>query len=185
MTPKEKLTAAMADLGLTVKATFFPWSKSRNYKEGGKVTERTLNWNVIVQKDGRDVLTTGYSAGIGHCPSYRANDKSVDQKDAIVFETEHGRVAGRLVASALRGLVTSAPGKSILPDSADVMSGLLADASVIDHPTFESWASDLGLDTDSRKAEATYRACLEIALQLRAAVGESGLQKLRDAAQDY
>ena len=30
-----------------------------------------------------------------------------------------------------------------------------------------------------------YRACLDIALKLRAAIGEDGLAKLREAAQDY
>lgn len=44
---------------------------------------------------------------------------------------------------------------------------------------------ELGYDPDSRKAEAIYKACLEIALKLRNALGEDGLAKLREAAQDY
>lgn len=45
------------------------------------------------------------------------------------------------------------------PTVADVLSCLALDASVLKAMTFEDWASDLGYDTDSRQAEATYRAC--------------------------
>jgi hypothetical protein len=59
------------------------------------------------------------------------------------------------------------------------------DSEVIDHPNFESWASEIGYDADSRKAESIYRACLEIALKLRSALGDRGLKELREACQDY
>lgn len=35
------------------------------------------------------------------------------------------------------------------------------------------------------KGETIYRACLEIALKLRAAIGEAGLAALQNAFQDY
>jgi hypothetical protein len=34
-------------------------------------------------------------------------------------------------------------------------------------------------------AEAIYNACIDIALKLRSAIGESGLSELREAFQDY
>ncbi len=44
------------------------------------------------------------------------------------------------------------------PYSLDVLSSLLSDASTYDNARdFEDWASELGLDPDSRKAEMTYR----------------------------
>lgn len=73
----------------------------------------------------------------------------------------------------------------ILPDPVDVIYSLVMDSSVLDHATFESWAGDFGYDPDSRKGESIYRQCLEIALSLRAAVGDSGLQTLAEAFQDY
>lgn len=56
------------------------------------------------------------------------------------------------------------------PDASTVIDSLLRDIEGIDQP-FESWASDLGMDQDSRTAEATYRACLETLPRLRALLG--------------
>jgi hypothetical protein len=75
--------------------------------------------------------------------------------------------------------------EAILPKTADVVHSLIMDASVLDSGGFEDWASELGYDTDSRNAESIYRACLEIALKLRAGLGENALSELREAAQDY
>ena len=72
-----------------------------------------------------------------------------------------------------------------MPDSLDVLSCLVSESDAIDSPAFDDWASNFGYDTDSRKAESVYRACLETGLKLRAAVGDSGLTKLREAFQDY
>jgi hypothetical protein len=73
----------------------------------------------------------------------------------------------------------------IQPNALDVLHSLAMDSDVLDAGGFESWASDLGYDTDSRKAEQTYRACLDLALKLRAALGDSGLSDLRNAFEGY
>lgn len=73
----------------------------------------------------------------------------------------------------------------ILPDPVDVFYSLTMDSSVLDSAGFESWAEDCGYDTDSRKAESIYRACLDIALKLRGAIGESGFAALQETFQDY
>ena len=49
----------------------------------------------------------------------------------------------------------------------------------------EGWAADLGYDTDSRSAEQTYRACLEIGLKMRNGLGDAQLRALRGIYQDY
>ncbi|HVT61903.1 MAG TPA: hypothetical protein VHD33_00235 [Legionellaceae bacterium] len=46
------------------------------------------------------------------------------------------------------------------PEADDVLNCLISDCSVIDQ-TFEDWAGDFGYDTDSRKAEKTYKACIK------------------------
>ena len=127
-TPKQKLTTAMANLKLTIDATFVPWSKSRNAKPNPKTTDRSLNWKITLKCNGRDVLTTNYSAGIGHCPSYRniQGPMPIDKSEAIIWETERGQ------ARRLGGGVRD--GKPILPDACDVMYSLISDADVIDHP---------------------------------------------------
>lgn len=59
------------------------------------------------------------------------------------------------------------------PTAADVLSCLCSDTMSIENSGgFEDWASDLGYDTDSRKAEETYRQCEKIATRLRTFLGD-------------
>ena len=174
---------AVAALGLTVESVFVPFSQSRN--KAGK--HRSLNWIVTIKRNGRDVLTTDYSAGVAHCPCYQTQEfkgrygRGLTRQMAqlVEYETETGRAAQRVNSC------TILRGKPILPDPLDVIYSLVTDASVLDSSGFEDWASDFGYETDSRAAESIYRACLEIALKLRAGIGAAGLSQLRDAFQDY
>jgi hypothetical protein len=52
------------------------------------------------------------------------------------------------------------------PSAADVISCLVSDASAGDQ-TFEEFCSEFGYDVDSRKAEATFRACAKMAPRIR------------------
>lgn len=177
---------ALEALKLTIRTEFVPWSKSRSFKPGPvRALDRNLNWKVTVLVDGRDVVTADYSAGVAHCPAYTSYKMagqrfdSVDGAEALRLECETGRLAH------LTGSVGALRGKTIEPDPVDVLYCLRSDGDAIDHPTYESWAGDLGYDLDSRKGEATYRECLRIGLALRAALGEAGLKTLADAYQDY
>lgn len=169
--------AAVAALDLTVESVFVPFSQSRNKDE----KHRSLNWQVTLKRRGHAVLSTDYSAGIAHCPSYRQRRLSVDEDAALQWECENGKTAQRVPtgASSFYGR------KPILPDALDVIYSLVMDSDVLDAGGFEKWAGDLGYDTDSRAAESIYRACLDIALKLRAGIGEEGLHALREAFQDY
>ncbi len=179
-TSKETAIATLARLGLTVSSHFVPWNASRHFKPNGKWIDMSLNWQVTVHKNGRPFLTTDYSAGIAHCPSYKQGKLSVDEADAIVRECTTGRKSLRSIS----GIPLSA-NKPILPDPCDVLNSLLSDASAIDYPTFEDWAGDSDYSPDSRKAEAIYRACLEIGLKLRAGLRDDGLAELKEAFRDY
>lgn len=171
----DSIATVAARLGLTVSAVFVPFSRSRNYKPNAKLSDRSLNWTVTIQHNGRDVLTTDYGAGIAHCPSYHYNAKpTLDYAAAIEAETETGKA--RTSAHRI---------KLLTPDTRDVLASLAMDAGAIDFASFEDWASDYGYDTDSRKAESVYRACLATALALRAALGDAGLSELRDAASEH
>ncbi len=163
-------TETIAKLGLTVTSEFIPFSQSRNAKEKHK----SLNWKVTLNKDSRAILTTDYSAGSGHAPSYKQSDNTVNRAKQVEYECETGRNANY-----------GARDKNITPNATDVIASLVMDSSVLDESSFEDWASSLGYETDSRKAEAIYRACLDIALKLRNGIGESGLSELREAFQDY
>lgn len=53
------------------------------------------------------------------------------------------------------------------PTARDVLECLLSDASTVENESFEDFARGLGYDTDSRRAEATYRATVEQTNRLR------------------
>lgn len=181
MSPKEKLAQAMADLGLTVESVFVPWSKSRSAPKDGimHISKRNLNWRVTVKCKGREIITTDYSAGIAHAPSYQSRI-TLEVQQRLEFETEHGKNAHQYGALGIW-----VGRKPILPDPQDVVYSLVSDGDAVAYPSFEDWASSLGYDTDSRAAEATYRACLDIGLRLRSALSIVGYQALFDACQGY
>lgn len=178
-----RITSAAAQLKLSMTTEFVPWSMSRNAGE----KQPSLNWRVTLLHNGKPFLTTDYMAGSGHCPAYAKSVKELGGKnclmrdEAIRWECEHGR-AGTVLNG---GGICNTNAKPLEPKLADVLHSLVMDADAIDCGDFEEWAEDMGYDTDSRKAEATYRACLEIGLKLRKAVGDQGMDQLRDACQDY
>ena len=58
------------------------------------------------------------------------------------------------------------------PAADDVLDSLASDADGIENATsFENWASEYGYDTDSRKAERSYRVTQRQAQKLRAFMG--------------
>jgi hypothetical protein len=209
----EERAAAIAALGLTVESVFVPFSRSRNKDE----TRKTLNWKVTIKRNGRDVLTTDYSAGIARCPGYKDikpgygfraaqyRSRNADGTTRLRFATEHESLSQYREAVSAAECESGFPmevdafsrvtlentfkrkhkGEAIMPDSLSVLFSLTMDSSVLDSCGFEEWASDVGYDPDSRNAESIYRACLEIALKMRAAMGDSGMKTLGDIFADY
>lgn len=194
-TPRELILGFAAKHGLTMESTFVPYSKSRNAKAGddGKPWP-SLNWRVRLMKAGAVILETDYSAGSGHAPAAKLKagsyifrtapySESRTRADLIAWEIENGK-PGRFWGLS-DGIAPIHKAEPIRPDFADVLYSLASDSEVLDAGGFAAWASEIGLDTDSRKAEATYRACLEIALKLRSALGDTALVELREAARDF
>lgn len=182
---KATIAATLESMGLTVESEFVPFSKSRNAAEKSP----SLNWKVTVKQNGRDVLTVDYSAGCGHCPSYGVKVSPHWNRPARMWRDEVARFECETGFKA-RGFTTQGEfsadkSKPIKPDSVDVIYSLIMDSDVLNSGGFEDWAADCGYDPDSRKAESIYRACLEIALKMRGAIGEAGMETLRNAYQDY
>jgi len=161
--------------GLTIAAVFVPFSQSRNKAE----KYPSLNWRVTLQYNGRDIITTDYSAGMAHCPAHNraglGSQNCIMRDKVIREECETGR----------ESLDYGKRGKALLPDPCNVLHSLVMDSEALDYSTFEEWAESFGYDSDSRKGEAIYRACLEIALKMRAGLGESLLAQAREAFQEY
>jgi hypothetical protein len=183
-TPRENAQAAIDAAGITITADFVPFSQSRN--KADKMP--SLNWIVHVLHKGREILATDYGQGYGHCPAYKNPSKFHDGKhdkyttdQRIANECEKGRVTKEFGSIG----IVSGQQKIPAPDVCDVLYSLCLDSDVLDSSGFEDWAANFGYDTDSRKSEAIYRACLDIALKLRAALGDSILANLRQSFQDY
>ena len=65
------------------------------------------------------------------------------------------------------------------PTLAEVLDCLASDASGIENArSFEEWASEYGYETDSRKAERTYRTCEQQAMELERLLGRDAYQQL-------
>lgn len=162
---KQAIKDVLNKYGLTVTSKFIPWSRSRNKNE----KYPSLNWNVTLVQNGKEILTTEYSAGMGHAPSYKQGDNIIYRHEQIKNECERGKTFS---------------GVLILPDSLDVMYSLLMDSEVLEYATFEEWADSFGYNADSRQDEKLYQACLKIALQFKR-IGESIIAELREVYQDY
>lgn len=186
------IQATVDRLGMSVKSEFVPFSQSSNKNEKHK----SLNWRVTLQKGGRDIITTDYSAGTAHCPAHKLSLRAAGGRDSIMrdgmitWECENGFAARAFDhANNPQGYtVRELNPKSrspIAPNALDVIHSLVMDSDVLESSGFEDWASNFGYDTDSRSAETIYRACLEIALKLRNGLGEKALAELREAFQDY
>lgn len=178
LTPREKIQTAAAGLKLAIESVFVPCSRSRNSGE----KRPSLNWRVTLLRDGRKVLQTDYMAGYGHCPAYKRPPAggSALAHAAVEWECENGRRAARgvYVGRDREHEYQFTCGERIAPDVCDVLHSLALDAGVLDAGGFEERAACFGYDTDSKKAESIYQACMDIAVKLRAGLGEDGLRRL-------
>lgn len=214
---EKAISAWMQSHGVTIESVFVPWSQSRAKDDcdeyptrtgTGKRPRRSLNWRVTIKRNGREVLTTDYGAGLGHAPAHQwqaPKDPAARRhyEARLVFETEQGFVSSprfnswapddvkpKLVRDESKPAYVGESGGpmkrcKIEPGACNVLASLALDSSVLDAGGFESWAQEFGYDTDSRKAESIYNACLEIALKMRAAFGDAGLNALREACAEY
>lgn len=148
-------------LGITIDAVYLP-------HETPAGEHPRLRWRVSVRRNGREFYSTEYAAGCGHSPEYKRNGGRITA--VVVAECEHGRHDG---------------GRPVPPpDAPDVVHSLLMDASGTDE-RFEEWAANLGYDSDSRKAEAAFNSCRDVAAALRRTFTAQELDSLETALIDY
>lgn len=178
------LLAAIAErIGLVAVFEFVPFSESRNAPGTGSLWE-SLNWRVRLSR-GAAQMETDYAQGVGHAPANKLPSATVWDRNrkraALAHEIETGRQAKFMWSESL---AVADGGKPIAPPPVgDVLHSLAREAEVLDAGGFENWASEYGLDTDSRKAEAVYRTCLEQVLAFRRMVGDNVLTEMRLVAQ--
>jgi hypothetical protein len=157
-----------------------------------------ISYRVAIHDSRRREIWSGeYHLGIGH----------VDFKQArhLYFTAGYGKSRQEMAGWDVPMLNAIAAGKTpldkqaaaklaasvanvqgVTPKLNDVMHGVISDGSVFfDGLTFEDWAADLGCDTDSRKAEAIFRACDETGRTLARNLSRDDLDGLREWASNY
>lgn len=160
---KDKIEAFLTAHGAVFSSVFVPWSQHTHDEK----QRYGLAYDVTLTQ-GRRAYTTRYSQGAAYLPSW-AHHMTIEKAEACQRESETG----------LHGCLP------ILPSVVDVMACLASDASALDCVSFEEWAGDFGYDTDSRKAEGVYNACVACGLALRSMFGDAGLAELREITKDW
>lgn len=172
----------LEQMGVTISTEFVPFAQSRFKNESSP----SLNWRVTLKLRGNEVLTCDYMQGCGHAPAYNRNNfntptvnparekhAAIAQECATGFEAKGGISFGKFKQ-----------GRKLEPDVADVMYSLLSDSRVLDCRDFADWASDMGMDTDSIKARASYDECMSQVLKIRGTFGEKRMRELHELFED-
>lgn len=169
------LDAEIERLEFDYHAEFVPKNISRNRDQ----QEPSINWKITLRRRAAPgvVFMTDYMQGIGHVPGYLQSDRSKYHTDRIA----QAAVTGKYYSKKVGGFTKDLP----KPELRDILYSCVLDSSVLDSAGFEDWAGEFGYDTDSRKAEALYRDCIELALRFKALVGQENLDKLRELFQGY
>lgn len=117
--------------------------------------------------------------------TYEAIPERPDRKDLDEKEQEwqdsafHYKITLRRGRKKMTTYYSQGAALTDPPETEEVLDSLARDSEGIHAArSFEDWASEYGLDTDSRKAERTYRAVQEISEKLRQFLGEGPYQEL-------
>lgn len=159
-----------------------------------------IEYTLRISNERRQIVWTGeYRLGVGHvqwpsaaivAANYHSSTRGLTSDEENVCRI-HAR--GQTVKKTPEGLATEASAaaklakiQEVAPNLNDVCHSLLSDGSAFfDGQRFEDWAADMGYDADSRKAEATFRACDEIGRALSRALSRDQLDGLREWAGNY
>ena len=166
---------------------FVPFSRSRNKDS----KDKSLNYRVTITRN-RSNFTFDYMMGYGHVPhkgipAFPTTNYLKQMKQTIINKSCETGYQSKWCSGLERiiSVTKKMNQQRITPENTDVLHCCLLDAEVLDHPDFESWASDYGYDIDSRSGEKTYRDCLANALRFRQLFKSEELEELRELFQDY
>ena len=123
-----------------------------------------------------------YRTGLGH-----REDVTADTKKRAAFEfpglTEKDKAGQTMYGRRYLQRVQELR-KPKIPPIAGVLYSLILDGSACSE-SFESWCMELGYDSDSRKALATYMACQENSDKLRKVFSQAQIAHIQELLQDY
>ena len=192
---QKTLPQLIESLGVTVESTYQGVQREPGDKKTGEPGWLHFAFRVTVKRAGRSAaLETPYRMGVGHvklpaAPSSEMSWAVGDRAKAenILDTLRRGKRIKPEYEREERAIYDAAARKQgLAPKPADVLHSLLADGEAFfDGLTFEYWCANLGYDTDSRKAEAMYRACDDTGRRLARMFSPDELAQLREAASDY
>lgn len=169
MTTEKTLQQFIEEHGLTMEAKFVEQSKDA---EGWD----HFAWSVKVRsKLNSREYATDYRMGLAH-----------QSWDAKAYDLPPGEKAGeRVKRTGPHGITLHTEAqlkrwaRPTAPTIDEVLDSLRSDAESIENaPLFEDWASEMGYDTDSRKAEKVFHACQEVRGHLIRLLGKAAYEDL-------
>lgn len=150
---------------------------------------------VCLSLNGREIWRGDYRLGVGHAKPFPAYERATDSRRCDFTANEenlcHAWARKPYAQFTDKQLWADTAAKlakfqKVAPKLEDVTHSLLGDGSAyFDAQQFEDWAADLGYDPDSRKAEATFKACDEIGRAMSRAFTPEQLAGLREWASNY
>lgn len=108
-----------------------------------------------------------------------------DGAEGFAEGARHWRVMLQRTGAELVTEYTQGPAITDDVEAQDVVWSLLMDTSGIEGVTFEQWADEYGLNTDSRKAERMFKACQDTLSRLGLLFKKQELEDLRELFQDF
>ena len=192
---QKTLPQLIESLGVTVESRYLGVQREPGDKKTGEPGWLHFAFAVTVKRAGRPAaIETPYRLGVGHvklpaAPTfetlYAVGDRS--KTENILDALRRGKRIRPEYEREERAIYGAAARKQgLAPKPADVLHSLISDGDAyFDSLTFEEWAGNLGFDTDSRNAEAMYRACDETGRHLARMFSDDELAQLREAASEY
>lgn len=168
----ETIQDFVARTGVSMTATPSP----SNPNAAGDWHAKAFHFHCTVTRDGES-LSTYYSVGPGIVESWAREHGPKRGAGSHGWRTtrEHFIKRPRTLDGAA---YFDSVKDQFRPDIADLLDCLAMESDVFGYESFEDWAESFGYDTDSRKAEATYKACQTIARDLRRVLGRDDFESL-------
>lgn len=144
-----------------------------------------IQFTVRLMFQGKRVLDTDYSMGVGHVNPKSAKVSTYDpakrftmHEESLLATWRHKPYANfkdkELWANTAAKVALQ---QKLTPGLSEVLHSLLLDgAPHFNHQSFEDWAPELGYDTDSREAERIYTLCDDIGRKLAHAIPQKTLE---------
>lgn len=146
-------------------------------------TDQAQEWVVTLDNGRGGTVTTTYSAGWGAVVWMLPDTASTGWVcgGEMLNARQARKLGGRLKVWQTNAIPILCA-KLRVPPAHDVVSALFVDASTVEAAAdFEGWCSDLGYDTDSRKAYADWEACHKAKADLARLIPDGHLRATLEA----